>query len=253
MSSQDPITTAQGLRFRLDTKRGPLSDVVEVVERQIQLPVIIDAFPAGVAGLLACDLGQYYIFVNGSDAPARQRFTVAHELGHWALEHGPRLDNDDSLASTDPQERDANRFASEFLMPWADLNDAWQEARVARADPCLVAMDLAMRYGVSFLMTRISLKNGDLISTAEYAKLEASDNVSARNALARVVDVPEIQDTITSATGSLPRLPLRAQDQIRRVHASGFLDRDALVARTGLPRAAVDSALAEADDDPPAA
>lgn len=69
------------------------------------------------------------IYFNAGEPPRRQRFTIAHELGHYALGHGERpRDNarDFSLAAPDGIEISANRFAAELLMPgprvWAAVN-----------------------------------------------------------------------------------------------------------------------------------
>lgn len=55
---------------------------------------------------------------NVSEPPVRQRFTVAHELGHFALGHEdtPR-DAGNFQSSGDLRERQANKFAAELLMP----------------------------------------------------------------------------------------------------------------------------------------
>jgi Zn-dependent peptidase ImmA (M78 family) len=65
------------------------------------------------------------IYVNQSDSYNRQRFTVAHELGHWAKrvakgeESGEIVDYRGALAATgtDPHEIYANQFAAALLMP----------------------------------------------------------------------------------------------------------------------------------------
>lgn len=76
----------------------------------------------------ACLSGEYkaassgggVIFYNPDDTPRRQRFTIAHELGHHVLGHGSRLRDPrqpSSLYSYNPVEAAANRFAAELLMP----------------------------------------------------------------------------------------------------------------------------------------
>lgn len=64
------------------------------------------------------------IVFNEREPLVRRRFTVAHELGHYAagdLSHGRTLwrDTRDNFMSTthDPREVAANRFAAELLMP----------------------------------------------------------------------------------------------------------------------------------------
>lgn len=60
------------------------------------------------------------ITYNPMESPERQRFTIAHELGHHVLGHGPGdLDTPENftLGSENPKELDANKFALALLMP----------------------------------------------------------------------------------------------------------------------------------------
>jgi Zn-dependent peptidase ImmA (M78 family) len=87
------------------------------------------------------------ILVNAGEPRTRQRFTVAHELGHWIChaherpEAAPAYCRADEIG-LDPQakmrEREANIFAAELLMP--------ENAVRARAGD---ELDLAARFGVS--------------------------------------------------------------------------------------------------------
>lgn len=84
------------------------------------------------------------IEVNVDKPHVRQRFTIAHEIGHWVLRHRDRMyeideaptgiyDNrDDSEVdleekSRPPTEREANRFAAELLMPAEWMKKSWRE------------------------------------------------------------------------------------------------------------------------------
>jgi Zn-dependent peptidase ImmA (M78 family) len=66
------------------------------------------------------------IHININDSYLRQRFTCAHELGHWQLrlnddsrDTEPVIEYRDVLSSLgkDPKERYANAFAAALLMP----------------------------------------------------------------------------------------------------------------------------------------
>lgn len=58
--------------------------------------------------------------INSGHHVNRQRFTLAHELGHYALQHGEKTDNKNTLyrnGDSNPDEIEANAFAAELLMP----------------------------------------------------------------------------------------------------------------------------------------
>jgi Zn-dependent peptidase ImmA (M78 family) len=94
-----------------------------------------------VSGMIECRGGdQYVITVNAKDNERRQRFTLAHEIGHFIYHRsriGDGLDDDRLYRSTDVgkyhntdigprQEAEANEFAATVLMPWgliAEMQD----------------------------------------------------------------------------------------------------------------------------------
>jgi len=98
-----------------------------------------------VSGLLLREPGQAAVIgVNADNAKSRQRFTIAHELGHYLLHEGKRLvldrsvrvnfrDSASSLA-TDVEEMQANAFAAGLLMP-ADAVTAELE-RIVQGKAC---------------------------------------------------------------------------------------------------------------------
>lgn len=92
------------------------------IAAQMGIPVTADA-NLGASGHYeptANKMGGPLITYNPLEIPVRQRFTIAHELGHHVLAHGAR-DRDTpenfTMGSNDPEEVEANRFAAELLMP----------------------------------------------------------------------------------------------------------------------------------------
>lgn len=84
-------------------------------------------------------LGRPRIFVSSECSPERQRFTIAHELGHILLGHvgKGKLANREPSGSDNPIEHDANIFASRLLAPacvlWAlDARTPEQIAELCR-------------------------------------------------------------------------------------------------------------------------
>lgn len=57
------------------------------------------------------------IFYNQNCSVARQRFTVAHELGHCLMHNGKGLYNHEPSETDNPIEQEANVFASRILAP----------------------------------------------------------------------------------------------------------------------------------------
>ncbi|CCD36812.1 hypothetical protein BKIR_c15_5379 [Candidatus Paraburkholderia kirkii UZHbot1] len=64
--------------------------------------------------------GRPHIYTNPNEPELRQRFTIAHEQGHFVLDHGDRfVDSADDFVPVqlDEAERQANMFALELLIP----------------------------------------------------------------------------------------------------------------------------------------
>ena len=80
------------------------------------------------------------IFYSQARPVSRQRFTVAHELGHLLLGHSGPLINREPRPGDNPQERAANAFAADLLAPACVLrglgvDSAPQIARLCRISP----------------------------------------------------------------------------------------------------------------------
>lgn len=83
------------------------------------------------SGLLIRKDGHALIGVNSSEAPVRQRFTIAHELGHFFLH--PKQDafvdyrdNKKNVMRT-PKEKQANIFAAALLMPRSHIEKDYRK------------------------------------------------------------------------------------------------------------------------------
>lgn len=107
-------------------------------DRQLPIDPVKIATAAGIAvygrggwGDFDYPYSGFYRILNGvpsieynvTEPAVRQRFTVAHELGHFALGHedAPR-DAGNFQSSGDFRERQANKFAAELLMPTSLVN-----------------------------------------------------------------------------------------------------------------------------------
>lgn len=144
----DPAHAALELLERLDVHEPPIR--LGPIARACGVRVLGWDFDEAVSGLLLDLDGGPTIGYNRNHARTRRRFTVAHELGHWLLRHHEHFHVDLSSStaeSGDPpgfrwqDERAANQFASELLMPAHLVEDAH------RADPEIAS--LARQFMVS--------------------------------------------------------------------------------------------------------
>jgi Zn-dependent peptidase ImmA (M78 family) len=163
---------------------APLECLLTVVEERAQVPVVVGRLPDGVAG--ACYRGgdRTLLWVNGTEPPARQRFTLAHELGHAWCRHDGRLELDTvatlSGKTTDPYEIQANAFAAEFLVPRAAMQ------RLANGAPSLEqVVTIAAAFGVSAIVVVYRYKTLRLIGDPEAARLEEQIRSGAHEHLVR--------------------------------------------------------------------
>lgn len=71
------------------------------------------------------------ILINPERPLGMQRFTAAHELGHWYLHDDAALDDEDDVSGADDglRESEAHAFASAFLMPRRLVNQRLRAVR----------------------------------------------------------------------------------------------------------------------------
>lgn len=97
---------------------------VNIIADDFDIPVYSQKLDDNLAGCFISETGKSAIVINSKDPMTRQRFTLAHELGHFISykfqeKVGSIFDERGALASlgTDSEEIFANKFAAEILMP----------------------------------------------------------------------------------------------------------------------------------------
>jgi Zn-dependent peptidase ImmA (M78 family) len=136
----------------------PIEDVARALEIHIKR-----APSADFSGLLLRKNGRALIGVNSSEAPARQRFTIAHEIGHFVLhpQKDAFVDFRKDRAGGEvkpPRERHADMFAAALLMPRKSLlKDFRRLAKNGFTDQ--ITATLARQYAVSEDAMRFRLMN----------------------------------------------------------------------------------------------
>lgn len=129
----------------------------------IEMEKMVGAIPSGV---LVESQKKWSIFINIQDSLTRQRFTIAHELGHFLLHKNKQFVDNFSAGETfyrdgedTKEEREANYFAACLLMPAEEVISVWPES----IDP----KDAAMKFKVSEVSMTYRLKHLGLIVVEE--------------------------------------------------------------------------------------
>lgn len=148
---------------------------VEGVAEKIGIDVSEHDFGEDVSGVLLLSGDKVQIGYAKNNGTKRQRFTIAHELGHYILEHqrkGVFVDtpekyfalfrNSNSSTGEDHQEREANAFAASLLMPIELVREGIQHflsSDITRNEHFELVPLLAKRFNVSDLAMSYRLTN----------------------------------------------------------------------------------------------
>lgn len=112
-----------------EVTRAPVP--VDKVARRQGFRLYYERLDTDLSGFYVRNGDDRIIGVNGHHPSVRQRFTVAHELGHALLEGTAHHDrvfrfrDPRSSQGIDPEEVAANTFAAELLMPEDWITDRW--------------------------------------------------------------------------------------------------------------------------------
>jgi Zn-dependent peptidase ImmA (M78 family) len=129
----------------------------------IEMEKMVGATPSGI---LVSNQGKWAIFINDKDSLSRQRFSIAHELGHFLLHKGKQFIDEFSAGETfyrdgsdNKEEREANYFSACLLMPRDKVEEIWPMSKDPR--------DASKKFEVSEVSMTYRLKTLDLISVEE--------------------------------------------------------------------------------------
>lgn len=126
MSSEFCRIRAQQVLDQLQITGPPVD--VEAVAATHGLTVRYVARTGGFEGRLVRE--RMLIEVNRHHHRRKQRFTLAHEIGHFVLAHSSVVSTYDDRSFSDPSrvnERQANVFGAALLMPEPWIREHWDE------------------------------------------------------------------------------------------------------------------------------
>ena len=153
-------------RKRLGLGDGPVSNLRQVLETDVGLRVFSLAMPSQVAGLFAVvePVGGC-IGINARHPFERQRWTLAHEYGHFLL-HRYSAEVTSVMPGKSRDEQTAEAFAAAFLMPKDGLTRRFQQARRQRGGQVTAVdvLQLGASYEVSAQAVALRLEDLGLLA-----------------------------------------------------------------------------------------
>ncbi|HEX6776936.1 MAG TPA: ImmA/IrrE family metallo-endopeptidase [Ktedonobacterales bacterium] len=144
---------------------------VEQIARLRNVEVRCVAFDDALSGLLFEERGRTIIGVNQEHPKTRQRFTIAHELGHLELRHWrefhidrhfPAIARGGRSEQAPNPEAEASAFAVELLLPAAMLAHDLGDHTLDYESEALLTL-LARRYQVSLQILLFRLTSLGLV------------------------------------------------------------------------------------------
>lgn len=108
------------------TKDEPVKNIISLLEQNGIIVYEIDEIEKFDGVSFITDKGFPVIIVNKNFSNDRKRFTIAHELGHILLHN----ENLYPISSYRDKEKEANIFASEFLMPENEIKNSLRQLKM---------------------------------------------------------------------------------------------------------------------------
>jgi Zn-dependent peptidase ImmA (M78 family) len=209
---------AEAARWRAQVRPGRV-DVFQVI-RTLGIQLLLAPLPPrSLEGAFLRRRGREYVLVNTSSWVTRQRWTAAHELGHYFLTDQDGLHADATLDRAD--DRKANLFAGHFLMDGLTI----QGIAAEEGDSVRSVLRTAKEFEVSLDGAAYHLSDLGLISS-QTVKLALAD---------RDGNGPTIRDRYQAVGLAAPpnRRPTLARDAgpeyleaIRGLAGSGLLTKE---------------------------
>ncbi|MFJ9950307.1 helix-turn-helix domain-containing protein [Kitasatospora sp. NPDC091207] len=236
---------AEAVRERLILGLGPILDLTETAESALGIDTAVIDLPERVSGFSASDPVRdvVLVLINAGDVPERQRFTLAHELGHLLFRDGMeahRLNGDRT-----PQETRCDAFARHLLAPAPGVR-RWMAENAVGAPGLRECAMLARHYGISLKVSLIQCQGLGLLSAAAANGLEGP---TGRQLAWRFGWGPQYSAACEAASRVRP--PRRILERAIEAYRTGGIGVRAVAALSDQDPCATERELAEAGIAPP--
>jgi len=130
---------------------------IDIFDILVQRGIIVNFQSFDMYGAYLYEGNHHGVLINVKHPPNLQRFTAAHEYGHFVMQHGPSTDFEEQIfpshSLNDVQEVEAQSFAANFLMPIQLLNATLQHMGLPFKPEEITpqeAYQLSLELGVSY-------------------------------------------------------------------------------------------------------
>ncbi|HHA2820794.1 TPA: helix-turn-helix domain-containing protein [Stenotrophomonas maltophilia] len=205
-SAEQIERAAELTRMHWELGLGPISHMVRVVERAGIVVAFFNEASAQVDALSIASKRPIIVRNDAKKSPFRQRFDIAHELGHLVLHEG-------QVTGDRKTESEANRFASAFLLPRSTFAKAFPR-KGTRLDWAGIRQ-LKLTFGASKAAILYRARSLDLIDENQYR----SAIITLKN---RGEAIEEAEDGLVP--NEISELIPKSLDVLRNAHGIGFAD-----------------------------
>ena len=153
----EKIATEVREMFELEENPTPIANILD----RVGIKIFILEMPENISGRIGIKkefeklLGSKKILqINSKDNRGHQRFTMAHELGHYIFDYNGRDDYADAYCLDErnvntPGEMRVNRFAAALLMPKNIFIDKYRARKTLGYNDIEICKSLANEFEVS--------------------------------------------------------------------------------------------------------
>jgi transcriptional regulator with XRE-family HTH domain len=181
----------------------------------------------------------FSILVNGQTTPGRRQFTVAHELGHALFHRSPV--NVTFPGRREAEERFADAFASEFLVPTQSLQATVEGMGLAKVMDPETVVHLQRYFNVSYEMMLVRLRSAGLLSEPDLERCRGVRPVHLAERLGYAIDIEEWNQD--PERWGLARFPRRFLRLLRRAFGEGRITVSGAATMTGLAEEDIEDLL----------
>lgn len=178
MKQEAIIAKAVKLRKALGEDSSSPVDVFALAQTMEKLTIVRYPMGENISGMcVKGKSGECTIAVNSAMSLGRQRFSLAHELFHMNYDDNMTSICGKNIGIGGETEKDADSFASYFLMPLGALEEKAEEYAERHPDKKLILADiiaLEQYFRVSHKAVMFRLKNNEHMDMAQYEALLSS-------------------------------------------------------------------------------